>query len=435
MSKSTQVAGTAFSVHRHTLRNGLRVVISPDRAAPVVGVALVYDVGFRSEPRERTGFAHLFEHLMFQGSENIAKMEHAAQVNSAGGVMNGSTHPDFTNYFEVLPSTALDLALFLEADRMRSPNLDQECLDNQCAVVKEEINVNVRNAPYGGFPWIHLPALLFNEWANAHDGYGSFEDLELASVADCKDFFDRYYAPANAVLVVAGDVDVEEAMALVRKHFDPIRKRSAPKRPSFAEAVSSEVKHRVHVDPIAPEPALAIGMRVPDPIKKPLDYFAAVMLTEVLTAGDSSRLVERLVLREQIANQVSGYMGPFGDPFEMRDPTLLTFEVHHTHAVQAETLIAAVDEEIQRIAEHGVDPAELARVSIALDSVWFSRLDQLGERTLQLGQFELIHGRAELVNEIPGLLRAVTPEDVRRAAVTLAGQGKAILEWKSGASA
>lgn len=425
---------TSFAIHRELLSNGLRVVVSPDPSAPVVGVAVVYDVGFRSEPQNRTGFAHLFEHLMFQGSEHLGKMEHAQRVNGAGGVLNGSTHPDFTNYYEVLPSTALDLALFLEADRMRAPALDQDCLDNQCAVVKEEINVNVRNAPYGGFPWIALPAVLFDGWATSHDGYGSFEDLEQATVEDCKDFFQHYYAPANAVLVVSGDVEVDEAMRLVHKHFDSIKKRPAPKRPSFAEPVPTTVRHRVHTDPMAPEPALALGYRVPDPIKAKPDYFAAVMLTEILTAGDASRLVERLVLTEQAATSVQGYMGPFGDPFEMRDPTWLTLEVHYPHSTDTTKLIALIDEELVRLAEGGVTEIEIARVRTALDAGWFSRMDQLVERTLQLGQLELIHGRAELVNEIPLLLRAVSAADVQAAAQRLVNSGRALLEWQAGAA-
>lgn len=315
---------------------------------------------------------------------------------------------------------------------MRKPNLDQECLDNQCAVVKEEINVNVRNAPYGGFPWIKMPEVLFDEWATSHDGYGSFEDLESATVADLKDFFDRYYAPANAVLAIGGDVDVEETLAMVEQHFGGIKKRTAPKRPSFAEPKLAKDRHSVHTDPLAPEPAFALGYRVPDPIKESSDYFATLMLTEILSAGDASRLVERLILDEQAASSVSGYLGPFGDPFEMRDPTWLTFEVHHTPEVACADLIAAIDEEIQKVIDHGVEETEIERVRTSLDAAWFSRMDQLGERTLQVGQLELIHGKAELVNDIPALLRAVSTADVVKAARRLTASGRSVLEWKAG---
>src|SRR3954471_24147855 len=188
------------TVERTRLRTALRVVLLPDSAAPVIGVAVYYDVGIRSEPEGRTGFAHLFEHLMFQGSASLGKMEHIRYVESSGGWLNGSTRLDYTNYFEALPSNALERALFLEADRMRSPAVNEENLANQIAVVKEEIRVNVLNQPYGGFPWLGLPPVLFETFPNAHNGYGDFVDLESATVDDAADFFDRFYAPANAVL-------------------------------------------------------------------------------------------------------------------------------------------------------------------------------------------------------------------------------------------
>src|SRR5690349_6954339 len=192
---------------RFTLPNGLRVVLAPDPTAPVVGVSVHYDVGFRSEPEGRTGFAHLFEHLMFQGSDNVAKVEHMQLVQAAGGVCNGHTQADITCFYEALPSAALELALWLEADRMARLSLDEENLRNQVSVVEEEIKVNVLNRPYGGFPWLRLPPVAFDTFPNAHNGYGSFADLESATVADAQVFFTRYYAAGNAVLALAGDFD------------------------------------------------------------------------------------------------------------------------------------------------------------------------------------------------------------------------------------
>src|SRR5204863_3860956 len=183
----------------------------------------------------RTGFAHLFEHLMFQGSANLEKLEHFRYVQSSGGMFNGSTHPDFTNYFEALPSNALERGLFLEADRMLSPRITEENLANQIAVVKEEIRVNVLNRPYGGFPWLELPPVLFDTFPNAHNGYGDFVDLESATVDDAAEFFDRYYPPANAVLTVAGDLDPGSTLDLIERHFGDIPARAAPVRPDFAE--------------------------------------------------------------------------------------------------------------------------------------------------------------------------------------------------------
>ena len=186
------IPATNYPVERFTLANGLRVVLAPDRSAPVIGVAVVYDVGIRSEPEGRTGFAHLFEHLMFQGSENLEKLAHFRYIQGSGGTFNGSTHLDYTDYFETLPANALERTLFLEADRMRGPRLTEENLRNQVDVVKEEIRVNVLNRPYGGFPWLQLPPIAFESFANTHDGYGSFVDLESSAVDDAADFFEKY---------------------------------------------------------------------------------------------------------------------------------------------------------------------------------------------------------------------------------------------------
>src|SRR6201989_648722 len=230
-----KIPATKYPVERFTLDNGLRVVLTPDRSAPVVGVAVVYDVGIRSEPEGRTGFAHVFEHLMFQASERLEKLAHFRYVQGSGGTFNGSTHFDYTDYFETLPANALERTLFLEADRMRGPRLTEENLRNQVDVVKEEIRVNVLNRPYGGFPWLKLPPVMFDTFPNAHDGNGSFGDLESATVEDAQDFFTRYYAAGNAVLSISGDFDPERALPLVEAHFGDVPKRPAPKRPRFTE--------------------------------------------------------------------------------------------------------------------------------------------------------------------------------------------------------
>ena len=254
------------AVERFTLPNGLRVVLTPDRAAPVIGVAVVYDVGIRSEPEGRTGFAHLFEHLMFQGSANLEKLAHFRYVQGSGGTFNGSTHLDYTDYYEMLPSNALERALFLEADRMRGPRLTEENLRNQVDVVKEEIRVNVLNRPYGGFPWLKLPPVMFSMFPNAHDGYGSFDDLEAATVADAEEFFERYYAVGNAVLSVAGDFDSGAAVRLIESHFGDVPTRPAPPRLELGEDDLATARHESYVDKLAPLPAVAAGWRVPDPI-------------------------------------------------------------------------------------------------------------------------------------------------------------------------
>ena len=430
-----KLPSSSFELAHHTLPNGLRVVLAPDRSAPVVGVAVLYDVGIRSEPEGRTGFAHLFEHLMFQGSANLEKLEHFRYVQSSGGTFNGSTHFDYTNYFEALPSNALERGLFLEADRMRSPRLTEENLANQLDVVKNEIRVNVLNRPYGGFPWIHLPAVLFDTFANSHNGYGGFEDLESATVDDAADFFKRYYAPANAVLVVGGDLEVDATMMLIEKHFGGIRKRVAPKRPSFAEPALTGERRAAHHDPHAPSPAAALGYRLADPVGSFEALLAKLLLAEILSDGDSSRLQQRLVQRDRLVTDISAYIGEFGDPFDERDPTTFTITAHYSDAATLSAVLAAVDEELRRIAEDGLHPGELDRVRTRLVSVLLRELDAVMSRTLAIAKFALVHGNAGLVNELPARLAAVTEADIRAAAADLIPERRAVLEVIAGGAA
>jgi zinc protease len=432
VARTVSLPTPTFDLTHHTLANGLRVVVAPDRSAPVVGVAVLYDVGIRSEPEGRTGFAHLFEHLMFQGSQNLEKLEHFRYVQSSGGTFNGSTHFDYTNYFEALPSNALERGLFLEADRMRSPRITDENLANQIAVVKEEIRVNVMNRPYGGFPWLVLPGVLFDTFANSHNGYGGFEDLQSATVDDARDFFARYYAPANAVLAVAGDLDADEALEMVEKHFGGIKKRPRPKRPNFAEPPLAAERRATHADQHAPIPAVAIGYRVPDPIKDLDTHLAHLLLTEVLSDGDASRLQRRLVQRDQLVTDVAAYLGEFGDPFDERDPTVLTITAHYPNAKSLERILGAVDDELARIADDGLEPGELDRVRTRLVSVLMRELDAVLSRTLAFAKFELLYGRSELVAELPARLAAVPDDAVRAAAANLRPDRRAVVELVAG---
>ncbi len=428
MPRTATLPSPAFELAHHTLRNGLRVVVSPDRSAPVIGVAVLYDVGIRSEPEGRTGFAHLFEHLMFQGSANLEKLAHFRYVQSSGGTFNGSTHLDYTNYFEALPSNALERALFLEADRMLSPRITEENLANQIAVVKEEIRVNVLNRPYGGFPWLELPPVLFDTFPNAHNGYGDFVDLESATVDDAADFFHRYYAPANAVLAVAGDLDADETLALVEKHFGHIPTRPAPTRPDFGEPPLAAERRASATDQHAPVPAVAIGYRVPDPVRALDAHLAHVLLAEVLTDGDASRLQRRLVQRDRLVTDVSAYLGQFGDPFDERDPTAFTISAHYPDAGSLERILEATDDELAHVAADGLDPGELDRVRSRLAGTLLRQVDPVLSRTLDFAKLELIFGRAELVTELPELLAAVTEADVASAAAQLRPDRRAVVE-------
>lgn len=431
-SRPAPLPSTSFAFSRHTLPNGLRVVLVPDRSVPVVGIAVLYDVGIRSEPEGRTGFAHLFEHLMFQGSANLDKLEHFRYVQSSGGVFNGSTHADYTNYFEVLPSNALERGLFLEADRMRSPRINEENLANQLSVVKEEIRVNVMNRPYGGFPWLELPPVLFDTFANSHNGYGGFVDLESATVADAADFFAKYYAPGNAVLAVGGDLDPDQTLALIDKHFGGIGGREVPRRPDFSEPPLTAERRAQTVDAHAPIPAVAIGYRVPDPVADLGLHLANVLLAEALADGDASRLDRRLVQQEHLVTDVSAYLGEFGDPFDERDPSAFTITAHYPDSGSLEAILAGVDAELTSIVSEGLEPGELDRVRIRVVSAMLRDLDAVLSRTLTFAKYELVFGRPELINELPALFGAVTEEQVRAAAAQLRPDRRAVVELVAG---
>jgi zinc protease len=408
------------------------VVLAPDRSAPVIGVAVVYDVGIRSEPEGRTGFAHLFEHLMFQGSENLEKLAHFRHVQGSGGTFNGSTHLDYTDYYETLPANALERALFLEADRMRGPRLTEENLRNQVDVVKEEIRVNVLSQPYGGFPWLKLPPVMFDTFPNAHDGYGSFDDLESATVADAAEFFKRYYASGNAVLAVAGDLDLAETMEMVERHFGDVPARPAPERPTFAEPDLTSERRESYTDPLAPLPAVAAAWRVPDPINDYAAYLPYVVLAEVLTDGEASRLVERLVLRDRIVTSVAGYMGFMGEPWEVRDPTALLLQAHLPPGGDVDKVLRTVDEELDRLATDGLAESELARTQARMATHLLRDTDAALGRALRMAVLEQQRGTPELLNDLPRLVGEVTEEQIRQAAAALVPQRRATIEVVAG---
>src|SRR5258708_26529141 len=228
---ATDPSGFSVPIPDYKLPNGLRVILSPDSTAPTVVTAIFYRIGFRVEPKDRTGFAHLFEHMMFQGSQNLGKMEFIRLVQQNGGILNGYTRFDFTNYFELLPSNKLETALWAEADRMKGLAIDDDNLKNQQGVVSNEVKVNVLNRPYGGFPWLWMPQYANTNWYNAHNFYGDLKDIEAAKIEEVQAFFKTYYAPNNAALAIVGDFEPEQAKAMVAKYFGAIPASKLPPTP------------------------------------------------------------------------------------------------------------------------------------------------------------------------------------------------------------
>ncbi|WP_405016167.1 insulinase family protein [Kitasatospora sp. NBC_00070] len=422
MTRPAERAPVLGGVERLRLDNGLRVVVAADPSAPAVCVAVHYDVGFRSEPVGRSGFAHLFEHLMFEGSERVGAGLHGRHVQAAGGTFNGITYRDHTAYHQVVPPEALERMLFLEADRMRGPRLTEATLAHQLAVVKEEILRNVTAQPYGGFPWIPLPPVLFGGYANTHNGYGDLADLDASTLADCTAFFDTHYAPGNAVLTVCGDVDPADCAELIRRHFDQVAARPVPVRTPVTEDRPTEDRRDEIPVPGLPMPALALGLRLPDPVAETDRYLAAAVVGALLGGGETSLLHRSAVREAGTAVSVHAGAGLTGAPLEARDPDVFVIRAMLPSPGTADAVADAAWDGLRSLADRGPDPAALARATARMAVERHRRLDRLGARAEQYGRFELHHGDAGLAAGLPGRIRRITPAEVAEAAADLAGQ-------------
>ncbi|MGB2626557.1 MAG: pitrilysin family protein [Candidatus Acidiferrum sp.] len=405
-------------IYNDRLENGLRVVIAPDTTAPVVTVGIYYKIGFRLEPQGRSGFAHLFEHMMFQGSENAPKMQHIKLINSSGGVLNGSTMYDVTNYYEAVPSNAIDRVLWLEADRMRALKVDDDNLRNQRDVVKEEVRVNVMNQPYGGFPWLDMPPVAFRNWANAHNFYGDFADLDAANLLDVQKFFKTYYVPNNAVLLMLGDIKADEGFALARKYFADIPAGAAPPFADPAEPTQTEERRGNVEEKFGTLPALAVGYVMPK--RRTKEWCAMALLDQALHGGRVGRIYRELVLEKQIAVEADGGID---DIFGYNGPTQMTTKILHKPEYSDEQTLAAFDSVIREIREKGVGEDELQQIKVKWRSDYYSTLE--GGRGGYMPRYGLMHLLAcftlfddepQLVNTILDDFLAVTREDVQRAA-------------------
>jgi len=397
------------------LSNGLTVVVSEDHSSPTVGISTVYHVGMRLEPKNRTGFAHLFEHLMFEGTPNAKEGVFDKVITGGGGRNNGSTRPDFTNYIEMAPVSALEPMLWLEADRMKTLDFNPVTLKNQQDVVKEEIRVNVKNQPYGGFMWIDIGQQAFGKWENNHDGYGSFKDLEGASLEDVSSFHRDYYGPNNAVLGIAGDVTPEQGFALAEKYFGGIPSRATPKAPDYSEGLGTKEKRITQSDALAQVPAVAAAWRMPERGSK--DQAAMAVLGDVLAGGDASRFYQGLVKGRELALNVESLYG-LTSPWEYDGPTLFTVFALYKPNSSADALLGAMDEEIAKVAKDGVGDAELKRVKTHMLADYYNNLEAFISRADTLAKLQTMWGDATVVNKIPGWIEGVTSADVQRAAQT-----------------
>jgi zinc protease len=401
----------------YTLGNGLRVVLSRDTTAATAGVGVYYHIGFRNEPRDRTGFAHLFEHLMFQGSANLGKMEFVRLIESNGGVLNGSTRFDFTNYFEIVPAHTLEAMLWAEADRMKGLAIDSSNLRNQQDVVKNEVRVNVLNQPYGTFPWIDLPMAANTNWYNAHNFYGDLAHLDAATLADASAFFRRYYSPNNAVLVVVGDFTPTAVKGWIEKYFGGIARVDLPPPPDISEPPQTAERRGSRVDSLANRPAIGFAWHVP-PRWTP-EWFAMGLIDQILGQGRDSRLYEALVQQKGYTSDVNaGINWGLGHQFNYEGPMLWILSANHDNDVSPDSLVAVVDRAVAALQASPVDAATLARARTKLRSSLYGIIEQFsgfGKLDL-LASFALFDNDPGRINQLESEFNKVTPELIQKTA-------------------
>ncbi len=389
------------------LENGLRVIISEDHTAPVFTLAVTYNVGSRNERQGRTGFAHLFEHMMFKGSQDVGSGEHFMLVFNNGGSMNGSTNKDRTNYFDQLPANQLDLALFLEADRMRSLDINKANLDNQIGTVSEERKQGVDNQPYGK-TYEAIDHLAYRNFAYQHSVIGSLDDLRAATVDDVAQFFKTYYAPNNAVLAIVGDVKMADCLEKVRKYFEAIPQQPAPAPVDMTEPAQTEERRQTIDDPLAKLSRIDIVYHMPQSMTADAD--ALSVLGTVLSSGRSSRFYENIVRQKQLASNVGAYPG------ESRGPGLFRVSAMVMPNKPVADLEKAIYEEVERVKTGAIEPWEIDKARNQALRSYVSSIGNTLSRAVMLSQLAVYYDDPNLINTRYQRISGITAADVQRVA-------------------
>jgi len=390
-----------------TLANGLRVQLVEDHTAPVIALNIAYDVGSRNERPGRTGFAHLFEHMMFKGSQNVGDGEHFYQVFSNGGSMNGTTSEDLTLYFESLPANQLELALFLEADRMRSLEITQAKLDNQRQAVQEERRLRVDNQPYG-LADEHFGELFYSNFAYQHSTIGSMADLNAASVDDVAQFFKTYYAPNNAVLSLVGDFKPGDALAMIKRYFEDIPRQAEPPAVDLSEPEQKAERRETMTDTLARATQIQIAYKTP--VGNAPDVYALRVLSSVLQSGDSSRLYQLLNKEKELVVAVGGFVD------ERIGPGGLYIGATVRPGKKADDVEAAVYSEIEKLQQQPIAEWELEKAKNTTRFGYLQSIRSAQSRATQLGVFTVKFNDPGLINSRVAGFEAVTREDVQRVA-------------------
>ncbi len=405
-------------IQYETLDNGLRVVLSPDDTVPTVTVGLYFGIGFRSEPPGRTGYAHLFEHLYFAGAELRGDIPFDAIIAQTGGNSSAYTRFDFTRYISTVPSNALDMILWAEADRMSAPLLTDRHITTHRNTVRNEIFLNVENQPYQGWPLIDLPMTAFENWHNSHNFYGDLSDLDAATAEDARAFFRQYYTPNNAVLVIAGDFDAETVRTRIRDWFGPIP--SGPPLPELdvSEPEQTAERRRDLVYPNASQPGIAVGYHMP-PRGTP-EYYAMMLIDMILISGDDARM-QRLVASEGFGSRVSGSINALGNAYNYQGPMLWEYNIVHPETVNSDDVLDLLEGEIARLREELVSPDEIARARAKRLVEFYISIDDPSTRdgiVDLLASFALFDDDPTRINRIEEGIEHVTPELIRETART-----------------
>ena len=403
----TQSGASEIPIESFRLENGLRVVLSEDHSAPTYSICVVYNVGSRDESRGKTGFAHLFEHMMFQGSENVGKGEHFILIQNNGGGMNGTTNPDRTSYFQTLPANQLDLGLFLEADRMRSLDISEQNLENQRQAVKEERRLRIDNAPYGRTFEI-IAETAYENFAYQHSTIGSMEDLNAATLDDVRDFFKRYYAPNNAVVALVGDFDTAEALEKVKQYFGDIPSQLENAEMLMTEPQQMAEKRTTVRDRFARVPRLDIVYKAP--AGNTSDWYITAVMMEVLGGGRSSRLYQRLVEEEQAAVNVGGFLT------ERRGPSLIQIVATPRPGTALADLERIIYEEIDEMKEEGVEEWEMEKIQMQMERRQAQGMQSTLGRANAIAENTIFYSDPNLINTVPEKFSRVTKGLVQRAA-------------------
>jgi zinc protease len=389
------------------LKNGLRILIAEDHIAPVFSISISYNAGSRDERKGRTGFAHLFEHMMFKGSENVGPGEHFTLVFNNGGNMNGTTNKDRTLYYETLPSNQLDLGLYLEADRMRSLVINKENLVNQINAVQEERRLRIDNAPYGK-SFEAIDSIVYTSFAYQHSVIGSMADLTAASVEDVAAFFKTYYAPNNAVMAIVGDVKTAEVIAKAKQYFESIPSQPAPPTVDMTEPTPTAEKRLNLEDQLARLTRVDVMYLVPP--AGHADEDALSVLATVLGSGRSSRFYENVVRQKQLATGVNAFAG------ESRGPGVFQIGITVAPGKTAADAEAAVYAEIEKVKTEGVQDWEVEKARASARRGIVASLQSSLQRAIMLSEYTLFYNDPNRINKRASSISAVTAADVKRVA-------------------